>query len=244
MLFDNAIPFQDLPESEDHLKTLLNYNPQHNDYTKKQNIPERNPNETDRGGWRGYDRVYTKYLSDRKYNVKKLLEIGIYFGYGILTWCRYFENAKIYGMDNSIFVEQMIEIEKIKSGFTDFKRVEIFNADSTNENAWPFKESSLDVIIDDGDHHPLSQIKTLECGWKYLKSGGLYFIEDVSHRYGDEYIGMLNDKLVELSKENYVSIYSHKNAGLKRLNNKEWLKKNKIVNLNNPTEYIVVLQKL
>jgi len=242
-IFENSTPFQFLPESDSDLKVYLNYNPQHNEYTRRQNIPERSPDETDRGGWRGYDRVYTKYLSEVKININDLLEIGIYYGYGLLAWARYFKNSRIYGVDIAMSGSQLMEIDTIRHSFPDFNRVNISLSDSTDENMWPFKENQFDIIIDDGDHHPQSQIKTLECGWKYLKNKGYYFIEDVSHRYGEEYISLLHDKLIELSGENYVSVYSHDNAGLKYINNKQMMKENRIVTLSKSTEYIVVIQK-
>lgn len=245
MIFDKHVPFTYLEESDKELKTLLNYNPQHNEYTKNQNIPERDPNETDRGGWRGYDKVYSKYLTDRKHKIHNLLEIGVYYGYGLLTWARYFDDAKIYGIDIFMSEQQMMEIIDIRHKFDEYKRVKIFLSDSTKEEMWlQFNENFFDVIIDDGRHHPTTQIKTLECAWKYLTIGGTYFIEDVSHRYGEEYISMLSNKLLELSKENHVTIYSHQNLGLRRMRNNKIFVRNGIINFDNPTEYIVVIQKL
>lgn len=234
MIFDNAIPYTDLPESDETLKFFMNYNPQHNEYTRRQNIPERSPNETDRGGWRGYDRVYTKYMTSNKATVTNFLEIGVHYGYGLLAWSRWFDNAKIYGIDININPRQFLEITETREKFPEYGKTKIFLSDSTKEDMWIiFKENQFDVIIDDGDHHPTTQIKTLDCAWKYLKSSGLYFIEDVSHRYGENNLKLLSDKLVDISKNNKVSIYSHQNEGLKHF----------LKNLKNRTEYIIVIQK-
>ena len=38
----------------------------------------------------------------------------------------------------------------------------------------------MDVILDDGDHYPLTQLRTLTLWWPYVRPGGYYIIEDVA----------------------------------------------------------------
>ena len=83
MIFDKAPHYDVLSPSDIELKEYLNYNPVHNAYTKRQNLPGRSPTETDRAGWRGYDRVYTKYFKDIRNDKLDILEVGIKEGYGI-----------------------------------------------------------------------------------------------------------------------------------------------------------------
>lgn len=224
MIFNNTKHYDTLPLSDFELKEYLNYNPVHNEYTRRQNFPERNPNETDRAGWRGYDRVYTQYFKSIKKDKLNVLEIGIKEGYGIYAWQKYFENATIYGIDNDWNPSIIQQRDNIKRKHSLFRKARLYNLDSTREDNWlQFYGKKFDVIIDDGDHNPKSQIETLKCAWKYLKNNGLYFIEDIGHRYGE-------DKLIELSnviesmKHEFldIRIYNHDNAGLKRtLKNKD-----------------------
>lgn len=250
MIFDNAIPFETLPESDAELKSYLNYNPVHNSYTKKQNIPGRNPNETDRGGWRGYDRVYFKYFQDLRTKKLSIMEIGIKEGYGIYAWQRYFENSTIYGIDNDWNSDIIYRRNELKKNHGLFNKARLYNINSTKEDHWiEFYGKKFDIIIDDGDHHPITQIKTFECAWKYLKAGGLYFIEDIGHRYGKEEIQKLSDFILSHTNEfDILEIYSHDNVGLNSVfKDSNYLKhnKNRVVmteNLNT-TEYIVAIRK-
>jgi SAM-dependent methyltransferase len=246
-MFKKTIDYKKLPKSDEYLKSCLNFNPPHKRYTEKQNMPGRDPKETDRGGWRGYDRVYSKYLSDKREDNIDLLEIGIYDGFGLLAWSRYFLNSNVYGIDIDISEKHMLHIQSIKERFLEYKRVSIDIADSTDQNSWlKFYNKQFDIIIDDGDHHPNSQIATLNCAWNYLKPGGLYFIEDISHRHGEKFLEDLGNKLKDMSKENKITIYHHQNEGLQYILNSEKLRKRyKIRRQSNFSckEYIAVIQK-
>jgi hypothetical protein len=246
MIFDKAIHYDVLPQSNMRMKEFLNYNPIHNKYTKKQNIPERNVNETDRGGWRGYDRVYSHFISSHEYDTMNFLEIGIMHGYGMLAWQRFFTNAVVYGIDIKISKKMFVEFEVIGEKFPVFKRTKKLFFDTTNSNDWlSLYGKTFDIIIDDGGHHPHTQIKTFKNAWQKLNSGGFYFIEDVSHRYGkDELIDLSNTLIEYKDKFDFMEIYYHENLGLKKLILSEsFLAKNRIKSVDNTREYIVVLKK-
>lgn len=243
MIFDCSIPFDKLPPSDASLKQLLNYNPPLKQYTAKQNFPGRDPSETDRGGWRGYDRVYTKYLSHKQHQRLNILEIGFLRGYGVLAWQRYFKQSRIYSVDIQMprhllaeYLSQCAMYNVCKSHLHEF--------DSTDPAGWlAVRKDWFDVIIDDGHHHPDNQIQTLDCAWNHLKSGGLYFIEDISRRYGDDHFERLADKLQDTHNAGHtVSIYSHYNTGLRHLLDRGLIKTepNKYVDA---TEYIAVIEK-
>lgn len=234
MIFDNAIPFQELPESDSDLKAFLNYNPPHSKYTAQQKLPCRPPTETDRGGWRGYDRVYTKYFKDLKDAKLNLLEIGIYDGYGLLAWHRYFTNSRIHGIDINFSKRSLFHLMEIESLYPSFKPTRKYYFDTTKEEDWTtLYGKQFDIIIDDGGHHPDTQRATLANAFKYCKPGGLYFIEDIGHRYGREPLQKLSDELEALSDQyESIEIYSHENEGL------HFLFKEPIL-----TEYIVCIRK-
>lgn len=248
-IFDRAVPFQLLRPSNPKLKTLLCYNPDHNKYTALQNIPGRNPNETDRGGWRGYDRVYSKYFEELKDKPINFMEIGVLTGYGLLTWKRFFSKAKIYGIEILMSDEYLNEMKNIAKDFPEYKKVKVEWMDSTDKDQWlVFLNKQFDVIIDDGGHHPDTQIKTFEAAWPYLKPGGLYFIEDISHRYSDVKLKELDDFLSAIEAEgHFVEVVSHENTGMKYVLEDPSRRKNRRDihpdATTNATEYIVAIRK-
>jgi hypothetical protein len=246
MIFNDSIYYEKLPASDLELKAFLNYNPIHNAYTRKQNIPGRNPGETDRGGWRGYDRVYSKYFKKIRTKELNVLEIGIKEGYGIYAWQRYFTNSKIYGIDNDWNNGIIYLRNELRDKHALFKLAKLYNIDSTKEDNWlEFYGKSFDIIIEDGNHHPTAQLETFKCGWKYLKSGGLYFIEDVGHRYDDEKLKDLSDYLVSKSNEfKEMKIYHHDNVGLKHLlADKKFVKSRNIKGDASTIEYVIAIKK-
>lgn len=251
MIFDSALHYDTLPVSDSSLKEYLNYNPVHNAYTKRQNLPGRSPTETDRGGWRGYDRVYTQYFKDIRDKELNILEIGIKEGYGIYAWQKYFKNAKLYGIDidwSSSIIEQR---NRLKTKHPLFQKARLYNLDSTREDSWfQFYGKDFDIIIDDGDHHPISQIQTFKHAWKYLKNGGLFFIEDIGHRYGEEELEKLSESIQSRQNEiEAIDIYYHDNTGLKvwlnkAKTNQTFAKTSAIKNANaTSNEYIVAIRK-
>jgi hypothetical protein len=247
MIFDNSIHYEELPASDSELKMFLNYNPVHNSYTRKQKIPGRNPDETDRGGWRGYDRVYSKYFKDLRLEKLNIMEIGINEGYGIYAWQRYFSNSTIYGIDNNWKTSIIEKRNNIKEKHPLFRKAKLYDIDSTNSDHWlQFYGKKFDIIIDDGDHNPISQIQTFKCAWKYLKSDGLYFIEDIGHRYGKNILKDLSDTIVSCKHEfANMDIYYHINTGLKKvLQNEYYINKYNVKNTNvSHKEYIVAIRK-
>lgn len=246
-MFSKAVPYEWLPPSDPLLKEYLNYNPHHNAYTKRQNFPGRNPGETDRGGWRGYDRVYTKYLSPLKEQRLNFLEIGVYYGYGVLAWKRYFTQSDITGVDNTLTDSIKNEFVKIHKTFPEFNdiRIEIF--DTTEPTPWNRFIEKFDIIIDDGGHHPDNQFGTFGNAWPLLKKGGLYFMEDISHRYTDHKLAKIDTLLYNVHRKgNIVEIYSHENLGLKHILENPNLRKQYGIHPNAPDihkEYIAVIEK-
>lgn len=226
VLDEVSVASNTLPEADKDLKKYLSYNPIHNKNTYRElNIvkddfyfynPNRKIIETDRSGWRYYDRVYTKYLSHMKNQSIDLLEIGIEYGYGLLSWSKYFANATIYGGEKlKKFVN---EYDKIKTNHPQECSRTHFNIDfdSTKEQYWTkfFKNTKFDVVIDDGSHSWKDQYNTLLCGFKYLKKNSFYFIEDVKlYNSSDKEINLLYENITKFAKENdtKLQIFRHVN---------------------------------
>jgi hypothetical protein len=120
-----------------------------------------------------YIKMYEEMLNI--FPVTSLLEIGLGMGSSLKMWREYLPNARLY------CVEEFGDENKIKWGGakgSDIDRLIIYPGSSDAENTWVPVPDNLDVIIDDGSHEPVIQIKSFALGFPHLRSGGLYFIED------------------------------------------------------------------
>lgn len=217
MIFHDATYFQTLPESDPDLVRFMNYNPPVSRYFNRQsnkNIPGRDPRFIDRVSWRGYDRVWTKYLKDRRYQDNNILEIGTSFGYGLLAFSRYFENSTMHGID--IVEKNYLEgRRRICMIHPKYSKCTFHCMDSTLSKNWNiFDGIKFDIIFEDGAHDPDSQLQTVKNALPFLAKGGHYLIEDIDHRYGDDKLGALSDFLYDCADDYNVNVYSHFNEGL------------------------------
>ena len=95
-----------------------------------------------------YDQLFHRFKN------KKItfVEVGVFNGGSLEIWKKYFhEDSKIIGIDFNP------ECKKFED-----KGVEIFIGDQSNENFWDdfFKKvGKVDIILDDGGHTNLQQIK-------------------------------------------------------------------------------------
>lgn len=136
----------------------------------------------------GYAGIYEDLYEHRRHEVTRVLEIGIgtllpaapssMLGYAaphyrpggsLRAWRDYFPNATIWGIDTQHDTQ-----------FNEH-RITTTLADSTNPAQLRRVLDGLDfdLIIDDGAHDPLSQVKTLNNLWSYRKPDGWYIIEDI-----------------------------------------------------------------
>lgn len=164
-----------------------------------------NEHGTDKGtvgpspSWRthNYTDVYEAYLSSLRLDEISLLEIGLGVpgaaweakiahgrnprgGASLRTWYDYFPKAHVYGLD-------------INSGaHLDNDRISTFVVDQGDPAALRgFLEAvgdvTFDVIVDDGSHRPDHQQVSLGVLFPRLRSGGVYFVEDLlKNGKGDE----------------------------------------------------------
>lgn len=233
-IFDElSIPVYELPEADLNLKRILSYHPIRNKETLyKNNIkfeknylydPSRDIIETDRTGFRHYDRIYTHYISKFKDKKINLLEIGIEYGYGLLAWSRYFENANVYGIEKNILKSNFnVFYDKIRKKFpNESNRISFDLGNSKEEDFWKKRYENLrfDVIIDDGGHGWDScQFPTANNGMNYLKDKNCYyFIEDVKIEFDSlDSINKIYDQLNWLKNtfcfKEFI-IYRHINPG-------------------------------
>lgn len=146
-----------------------------------------NKYKTDKGTighkYHSYTPLYYEKWKDIRYDVKKIFEIGIGADFpqtdtlhaSSLKMMRdFFINSKVYGID--------VMGACIKKT-NDMNNIEVFLCDGTKKNQLESLidkiGSDFDIIIDDGNHHTIFQQQTLGYMFKYLKSNGMYIIEDL-----------------------------------------------------------------
>ena len=124
----------------------------------------------------GYTPYYERLLSHLRNKPVELLEIGVRQGWSHQMWTDYFPYGKISGIDNCFESEFNSNHAHLTA-----KNIIIYYG---NQEDKEFLDSALqdtqfDIIIDDGGHqmheHQLSLIYLFD----KLKSGGIYFIEDL-----------------------------------------------------------------
>lgn len=124
-----------------------------------------------------YLRRYAPLLEPIRVSVTSVLEVGVEDGHSLRMWRDYFPNAVIHGVDID---------PKAKSH--EGERIRVWIGDSTNANQMEkvIREigSPIQLIIDDGSHHPFDQIATFKTLFPFLASHGHYFVEDVGGTRG------------------------------------------------------------
>ena len=154
-----------------------------------------------RWGAHNYTDVYEAYLGSCRKSPVSLLEIGLGVtgdrwaspivhgrntgGASLKMWHDYFPAGKIYGID--INECSYLDNNRIRTFVADQGRVEELEAFVKTAEITDF-----DIVIDDGSHRPDHQQISLSYFFKKLKSGGLYFIEDLlSNGMGDGAKGIM-----------------------------------------------------
>lgn len=124
-----------------------------------------------------YLRRYAPLLDPVRTSITNLLEIGIEQGASLRMWQEYLPNAIIHGVD----IDPRTKIHEDD-------RIRVSIADSTHpeqvKRLVDTISGSIQVIIDDGSHHPFDQIATFKNLFPFLQSGGYYFVEDVGGSRG------------------------------------------------------------
>src|SRR6478609_10572503 len=138
-----------------------------------------------------YCNIYESYLKEYRTANITLIELGVggyefpeRGGESLRTWYDYLTNAKLIGVD--IFQKEGIIND----------RTEFWQGSQTDKHLlktiivreW---EKERRVVIDDASHHSGRTIESFRIIFPMLKSGDLYFIEDVHTSYyeNEEYGG-------------------------------------------------------
>jgi len=143
-----------------------------------------------------YAVVYERYFSPIRFDVRRILEIGVMSGASLRLWADYFPGAAIHGVD----IDPRCAVHQ--DGIRFFVHIgdqsdpDFLNAVVDAMGAPP------DVVLDDGSHLPAHQIASLKALFPRLRPGGIYVVEDLCTSYWPEYHGGLrrSDTSIEFLK--------------------------------------------
>lgn len=129
-----------------------------------------------------YTKIYGHYFDSIKDHSLKFLEIGIFRGNSVQLWESYFPNAELHFIDDN---PDIIQYQSSRSHYH-------FLDQSNPQELRHLIDSTggeFDIIIDDGGHFMNQQITSFLILFPALKSGGMYFIEDLHTSYWTTYGG-------------------------------------------------------
>jgi hypothetical protein len=151
--------------------------------------------ESDKGNvYHGYLSIYEKYFSKYRDTLENFLEIGLWKGESIKMWREYFNVGNLVGAD-------ILDLSHIKLHNTQIHMCDQSSREDL-ENLVKKTYNQYDIIIDDGGHMMHQQQITLGVMFKYLKSGGVFVIEDL-HTSGNPYYTRQGDTDTLLMLHNY-----------------------------------------
>jgi hypothetical protein len=139
--------------------------------------------ETDKSSvFHNYTRVYAKYFDAIRNDNIRFLEIGISRGASVKLWESYFVNAELHFIDIN---PNQIEYHSpaVQYHFADQANIKAMQQIANNIGG------QFDIVIDDGGHIMNQQINSFKALFPYMKSQGLYIIEDLHTSYWKEYGG-------------------------------------------------------
>ena len=139
---------------------------------------------------RHYFDLYARHLAEFVGREVVVVEVGVYSGGSLGMWASYFgEKATVHGVD----IQEACRVYEAD-------RVHIHVGDQADRAFWKrFKDEVpfIDVLIDDGGHHPNEMRVTFEELFPILRPGGVYICEDIIN--GNEflaYLGGLSEHLM------------------------------------------------
>jgi hypothetical protein len=132
------------------------------------------------------DHRFTEFYYDycKNYTSPNLLELGVSEGYSLRMWEEFFQTGNIIGMD--IDISKFLSAQRIPydASLTEIKTGNITvyygNQEVPNDLLKSLNyHSEYDIIIDDGGHTMKQQQITLGTMFPYVKSGGIFIMEDL-----------------------------------------------------------------
>lgn len=129
-----------------------------------------------------YTKVYADYFGPIKNKPIVFMEIGIYKGNSVKLWESYFPKADLHFIDNT---PAFIEYNSTRSHYHIIDQTNWYGLHALVKTI----EGEFDIILDDAGHTMVGQIGTFQTLFQYLKSGGIYIIEDLHTSYWQHFGG-------------------------------------------------------
>jgi predicted O-methyltransferase YrrM len=131
---------------------------------------------TDKNTIHSYLPLYEKLFRSKKDTAKNVLEIGVWRGGSLKLWSKYFQNAKIYGVD---ILEKNNVLEEVRAD----DRVILHSGVDGYDEDWFSKtlknNTKFDIMLDDGPHTLESMISFIKLYSQLMTEDGILIIEDV-----------------------------------------------------------------
>ena len=110
-----------------------------------------------------------------------IMEVGILGGRFLQALVEYLPEARVYGVDLQPETTTLVD-----SAYPWADKVRLVQADATKDELLEkVGHERFDLIIEDGSHMPLDQVRTLDLLVPLLKPGGTYVVEDIKQEHAD-----------------------------------------------------------
>jgi hypothetical protein len=120
--------------------------------------------------------IYDMLFGGMRYLPITIGEIGILKNGSMKAWRDYFVNATLYGWDFDLNLINNALIENIDR--SNYHYMNVHDVNSIDRGLSRFN-GKYDFIIDDSDHHAEWAYNIMSVVHKYLRTGGVFVIEDV-----------------------------------------------------------------
>jgi hypothetical protein len=154
---------------------------------------------TDKSYFHNFTLFYYEFFKSKKYDKMNILEIGILNGSSLKILSEFFPNATIYAID--------INTDYVNNYYGNNIKTFKCSQDDEKEFNKLFNEIMFDIIIENGSHLTMYQIKSLGILFPYLNDGGLYICENLHTSFRNNFINSKTkpyDMLVEYKKNKKI----------------------------------------
>jgi hypothetical protein len=137
---------------------------------------------TDKTKLHSYAVVYDPLLAPYKSVATSVLEIGLETGSSLAALQDYFQNATIHGIDL---------VDRVYPDFKRLDRVSLCFGDALAPSTIHHFTATYDVIIEDASHVPAHQKQHFADYCGFIRTGGVYVIEDVHNNHKQEILSFV-----------------------------------------------------
>ncbi|WP_375491730.1 class I SAM-dependent methyltransferase [uncultured Jatrophihabitans sp.] len=138
--------------------------------------------------WLHYFDIYHRHVAPFRDRPVTLLEFGVWQGGSLQMWRDYLgPKARIVGVDINPACAELTG-----------PQIEVVIGDQNDREflaGLAKRLGKVDILIEDGGHHPQQQINTFEIFWPIIKNNGIFLIEDLHTSYWERYGGGLRGPL-------------------------------------------------